>query len=77
MEVSSYLGKYKFDSQNVRIFPKQSSIPPFTEMKIFLLGKLTKKADLEGKTDFDKFGRNGPSGHHRKSIFQKTLSKKI
>ena len=49
MEASSYLGKYKFDSQNVRIFPKQSSIPPFTEMKIFLLGKLTKKADLEGE----------------------------
>ena len=49
MEASSYLGKYKFDSKSIRIFPKQSAIPPLTEMKILILGKVIKKAALESE----------------------------
>lgn len=49
-EASDYLAKYKYDGKLSRVFPQATSMPPLTEMKIFILGKAKgKKSDLEGE----------------------------
>ena len=46
-ENSSFLAKYKFIEKNIRIFPAQKFIPPLTEMRVHLFGKIMKKAKFE------------------------------
>ena len=45
----TFLFKFKYDSSLIRKFPSQKSIPPLSEMKILILGKIKNKAEVENK----------------------------